>query len=142
MVRWVVGWGGCVGFLLWAMVSCGPADFLNFGPEKLQECNQLFLSGKEETQEQKLLAVDCTYTVGGTLSNYFSSNVTLQNNGGDNLTVTSEEGSFTFSTKLSNGATYSVTVFSSPERNCVVSSGSGTISRANVTSVSVTCSPL
>ena len=68
---------------------------------------------------------------------------TLYNNndGGDDL-VLSANGSFTFSTPLQDGASYSVTIQTqpaSPDRVCQVSDGAGTVGGANVTSVQVTC---
>lgn len=79
-----------------------------------------------------------TYTVGGTVSG-LSGTVVLQNNGGDDLSLTAD-GSFTFATTLADAATYAVTVLTQPTgQTCTVSSGSGTISGANVTSVTVTC---
>jgi hypothetical protein len=63
----------------------------------------------------------------------------LQNNGGDNLTV-SANGTVTFATRLAGGARYHVTVLTPPSgQSCVVTNGSGTIA-ANVTNVAVTCS--
>lgn len=79
-----------------------------------------------------------TYTIGGNVSGLTGS-VVLQNNGGDNLSV-STAGAFTFSTALASGAAYSVTVLTQPPgQTCAVTSGSGTVSLANVTSVVVTC---
>jgi hypothetical protein len=79
-----------------------------------------------------------TYSVGGTVSG-LSGTVVLQNNGGDDLSVSSA-GSFTFPAALGNGAAYSVTVKTSPSgQTCSVANGSGTVSSANVTSVAVTC---
>ncbi|HEB60950.1 MAG TPA: hypothetical protein ENJ06_03900, partial [Phycisphaeraceae bacterium] len=82
------------------------------------------------------------YTVGGTLSGLASGNtVVLQNNGGDDLSL-SANGSFTFGTALADGSSYSVTVLTqptSPNQVCAVSNGSGTVSGANVTDVSVVC---
>ena len=78
------------------------------------------------------------YTVGGTVSG-LSGTVGLLNNGGDNLSVSSNSG-FTFATSLANGASYAVTVGTQPAgQTCEVGSGTGTISSANVTDVSVTC---
>ena len=83
-----------------------------------------------------------TYSVGGTLSGLTSGTVVLQDNGGDNLSV-SATGPFTFATKLASGAAYSVTVQSSPSgQACTVASGSGTVASANITSVAVTCAPV
>ena len=64
----------------------------------------------------------------------------LQNNGGDDLTL-SGNGAFTFATKLPSGAAYSVTVKTAPSgESCTVSNGSGTVASADVSSVVVACS--
>ena len=81
-----------------------------------------------------------TFTIGGSVSGLSGTGLVLQDNGGDNLSVASN-GSFTFSTAISSGGAYKVTVLtqpSNPAQNCVVTSGSGTAS-ANVTSVQVAC---
>ncbi|HET7795868.1 MAG TPA: DUF4369 domain-containing protein [Rhizobacter sp.] len=81
-------------------------------------------------------------SVGGTLSGLpTSTTVVLQNNGGDNLTL-SQNGSFTFSGTLDNGKTYAVTVLTQPAGAvCTVGNGNGTIDSngTDVTNVSVTC---
>lgn len=78
------------------------------------------------------------YNVGGTVSGLAGS-VVLQNNNGDNLTV-SANGDFAFATKIASGGAYSVTVLTHPaEQSCSVASGTGTISSANVTGVRVSC---
>jgi len=78
------------------------------------------------------------YIVGGTVSGLVGT-VVLQNNAGNNLSITAN-GAFTFSTPISNGSAYSVTVFTQPAgQSCSVSSGGGTIGTANITSVSVSC---
>ncbi len=79
------------------------------------------------------------FTVGGIVSG-LSGSMTLQNNGGDDLVVTSN-GPFTFATALENGDSYNVTVLSEPAgQTCVVGNGSGSINGASVTDVSITCS--
>jgi len=79
-----------------------------------------------------------TYRVGGTISG-LSGTVVLQDNGADDLSR-SVDGSFTFATALRSGSTYSVTVVLEPAgQTCTVANGSGTIARANVTSVLVSC---
>jgi 6-phosphogluconolactonase (cycloisomerase 2 family) len=67
----------------------------------------------------------------------------LQNNGGDNLTI-SAIGAFTFATAVTTtsttSATYNVTILTQPfPQTCTVTGGSGTAS-SNVTSVVVSCS--
>jgi len=90
------------------------------------------------------VVVNCSankFTVGGTVTGLAAVGLVLQNDGGDNLTV-SANGSFAFATPLSSGSAYSVTVLSdpaSPSQNCVVTAGAGTVGSANVTTVVVTC---
>lgn len=81
-----------------------------------------------------------SFTVGGSLSGMGTGkSIVLQNNAGDNLTLTNN-GSFTFATALADGAAYAVTVATPPNgHTCTVSNGSGTVSGANVTNVSVSC---
>ena len=80
------------------------------------------------------------YTVGGTTSG-LSGTFTLQDNGGDNLML-STDGSFTFATALADGSSYTVTVATQPSgQTCTVANGTGAISGANVTNVAVSCSP-
>jgi predicted RNA-binding protein with TRAM domain len=87
------------------------------------------------------VSVTCStnaYTAGGTVSG-LSGTVTLQNNG-TNSTPLSSDGSFTFSTPVAEGSTYSVTVLTQPvAQTCTVINGSGTLGAANVTNVSVSC---
>ena len=79
-----------------------------------------------------------TYSIGGTVSG-LSGTVVLQDNGGDDLSVSSN-GAFTFATPLATGAAYNVTVKTNPSgQTCSVSGGTGTVASANVTSVAVTC---
>ena len=80
-----------------------------------------------------------TYTIGGTITGLISAGLVLQDNGGNNLTVSANATNFTFSTAVMSGGAYSVTVFAQPAGlSCMVSSGSGTAT-ANVSSVSVAC---
>jgi len=82
-----------------------------------------------------------TLSVGGSVSGYSGgTGFVLQNNGGDNLTIT-QNGTFTFPTLIPVNGTYNVTVFaqpSGPNQTCTVSNGTGTAA-ANVTNVSVVC---
>jgi hypothetical protein len=80
------------------------------------------------------------FTVGGTVTGLAPwDSITLQDNGGDDLTL-STNGTFTFPTALPNGHAYSVTLYTtSGQVACTFTNGSGTISGANVTSVAVSC---
>jgi 6-phosphogluconolactonase (cycloisomerase 2 family) len=90
-----------------------------------------------------------SYTIGGTVTGLanspgpLSTPLILQNNGGDNLTI-SAIGAFTFATAVTStsttSATYNVTILTQPfSQTCTVTGGSGTAS-SNVTSVVVSCS--
>jgi hypothetical protein len=66
----------------------------------------------------------------------------LQNNGGDDLAVTTS-GTFSFATPLASAAAYSVSVKTQPTtpvQTCTVANASGTVGAAAVTNVLVTCS--
>ncbi len=78
------------------------------------------------------------YAIGGTVSG-LSGTLVLQNNGGDDLTITAD-GPFTFATALADGAAYAVTVLTQPAgQTCTLTNGTGTISGANVTDVAAGC---
>ena len=82
-----------------------------------------------------------TFTVGGSVSGLAGSGLVLQDNGGNDLPVTSS-GNFVFSTALASGGAFNVTVKTqplSPTQTCVVASAAGTVGSANVTNVAVTC---
>ena len=82
-----------------------------------------------------------TYTIGGTISGYSGSGMVLQDNGGNNLTVSSGATTFTFSQAIPSGSGYNVTVLtqpSNPAQTCTVTNGSGTAT-SNVTSVQIAC---
>lgn len=88
-------------------------------------------------------AVTCTtntFSVGGTVSGLGQGRtVVLQNNAGDDLTV-SANGAFTFATAVADGSTWAVTVLTQPTgETCQVANGAGTVSGAAVTSAVVTC---
>lgn len=80
------------------------------------------------------------YTIGGTVSGLSGTGLVLQDDGGDNLSITGN-GAFAFSSVVPTGAGYKVTVFaqpSNPAQNCTVSNGNGT-ANANVTNIVVNC---
>src|SRR6266849_7004411 len=79
-----------------------------------------------------------SFAIGGTILG-LSGTVVLQDNGGDNRTI-SANGGFTFATALTDTSTYAVTVLTQPAgETCSVTHGAGTVSGANVTNVSVIC---
>ncbi|MDX1960651.1 MAG: DUF1566 domain-containing protein [Leptospiraceae bacterium] len=76
-------------------------------------------------------------TIGGFVAG-LSGTVVLQNNGGDNKTVTAN-GSFTFDTSISQGGSYIVTVLTNPVNQfCSITNGTG-IANGSVTDIIVDC---
>ena len=103
-------------------------------------------SGTVASANVTSVVVTCTtniYTIGGTVSGLSGTGLVLQDNGGNNLSVSAGATSFTFTTAIASGSTFNVTVFSQPSnptQTCGVTAGaSGTVASANVTSVVVTC---
>ncbi|MFV0542173.1 MAG: FG-GAP repeat protein [Marinicella pacifica] len=86
--------------------------------------------------------VTTQYSIGGIVSDLATGNeVVLQNNGGDDLTVSAND-SFTFATNLDDESAYDVTVLTqptSPNQQCTVTQGTGTLAGANVSHVQVNC---
>lgn len=77
-----------------------------------------------------------TYTIGGTISGLHGALV-VQNNSGAPLTIT-QNGPFTF--PIAVESTYDVSIKTQPTgQTCVVSNGTGTISKSNITSVLINC---
>lgn len=79
-----------------------------------------------------------TFAVGGSVSG-LDGELTLQNNGGDNITLNAD-GVFEFATEIADGSDYNVTVESQPaNQECTITSGTGSVSGADVTDVDVSC---
>jgi hypothetical protein len=106
-----------------------------------QTCTVMNGSGTMGTANVTNVSIVCStsaFKVGGMVSG-LNGSVVLQNNAGDDLTIT-QSGSFTFATAVAAGANYAVTVKTHPAMQiCTVASGSGAIGSADVTSVVVTC---
>ncbi len=82
-----------------------------------------------------------SFTVSGTVAGLDGDGLVLQLNDGNDLAV-SNNGSFTFNTRLADDAAYSVEVLTQPtgpSQTCTVGSGTGAIDAANVTNVTITC---
>ncbi len=98
-------------------------------------------SGTVTTGNVSAVQVNCqtnTYTVGGGVTG-LAGTVVLQDNGANNLSVTTS--SFAFPPAAS-GSVYNVTVLSqpsSPSQTCTVTSGVGLIASTDVSTVSVGC---
>ena len=81
-----------------------------------------------------------TYTIGGTVSGLNAGGtVVLQNNGGNNLSVTAN-GPFTFSAPINYATGYDVSVLTNPAgQTCTVTNAIGGYPGMSVTNVAVTC---
>ena len=80
-------------------------------------------------------------TIGGTVTGLAGSGLVLQNNGGDDLSV-SANGAFSFKTSVDAGSQYNITVSAqpaNPSQGCTVTNAVGTAT-VNVTTVTVSCS--
>jgi 6-phosphogluconolactonase len=84
-----------------------------------------------------------TFSIGGSVTGLTGSGLVLQTNAGD-LVAVAGAGAFTFPKKLASGTAYTVSVNtqpSSPQQDCSVTNGSGTVGNASITNVVVACSP-
>jgi len=83
-----------------------------------------------------------TLSISGTVTGLASGQqITLENNGA-NATVVNSNSTFTFSTPIANNGSYDVTISTKPYgKTCAVTNGTNSAVTANVTNVSVACSP-
>jgi hypothetical protein len=100
-------------------------------------------SGTFSTTNIANVDVDCvnTYSIGGVVTGLTAPSIVLQNNGGDNLTI-SANGAFIFSGRGLETDNYSITVLTQPSpatSHCTVTNASGTISSSNISNITVTC---
>src|SRR6185437_3642765 len=104
-----------------------------------QNCAVVNGSGTAGWTDVRNVAVTCGgFSIGGSVSG-LSGTVVLENNGANNLSV-SANGAFAFTTPLSTGMPYNVTVSTDPAgQACSVTNGTGTVGSANVTNIAVTC---
>ena len=88
------------------------------------------------------IAVTCAtgqFAIRGTVSGLTGTGLVLQNNGGNDLPI-SADGPFVFANRLTDGATYTVTVRAQPTgQSCVVQKPSGTIQGADASNIRVSC---
>jgi len=107
-----------------------------------QTCNVAGGTGTLAGADVNTLNVNCTtntYTVGGSVSGLTGAGLTLQLNGGNDLPIFGGAG-FIFATPIYSGSNYLVTISQQPSgQTCSVSNVSGTVTNANINSVSVSC---
>jgi len=112
-----------------------------------QTCAVTNGSGTVASSNVTSVQIACTttavnYTISGSISGLSGSGLVLQDNGGNNLSLSAGATTFTFSLAIASGDAYNVTVLtqpSNPVQTCTVTNGSGTVGSANVTNVVVGC---
>lgn len=134
------------------LIAQGSAYVLTIEAQPVgQTCTIANGAGIMGTANVTNVSVNCTpnsnprYAVGGSVSGLTSGTGTLILNGNSaNLVEFSANSPFTFPTSLANGSYYEVTLSRQPSdtQTCRVMNGSGTITGANVTNVSVSCVPI
>jgi hypothetical protein len=108
-----------------------------------QSCSVAGGTGTVVSGDVSSVLVNCTtnkYAIGGTISG-LAGQAVLQNNGGDDLLLTSN-GTFAFGTPLAYGGPFKVTVRTpptQPHQTCTIVGAAGTVPTFAVTSVAVTC---
>lgn len=128
------------GSLYEVTVKTQPAD---------QICTIENASGTVGTEDVANVAVTCAasaFTVGGTVTGLEQDEAVVLTldiqSDVDQLTV-SQNGAFTFTSKLDDGTRYSVAVKTAPAgKACGVTGGNGTIAGANVSGVAVSCAAI
>jgi hypothetical protein len=98
------------------------------------------MAGADVT-DAKLVCSTSKFRIGGSVRSLAGRGLVLQDNAGDDLTV-SASGDFFFATSVESGAGYAVTIKQqpqAPEQRCSLRDGSGTVGAADVRSVVVDC---
>ncbi len=81
-----------------------------------------------------------TYTVGGSVTGLGNTPVVLQNNNGTETLSVGANGTYTFTTALTQGIAYNITVLTQPTGySCSVSNGTGTVGSQNIINIDVSC---
>lgn len=91
------------------------------------------------------VAVSCaatTFQVRGMIMGLTGTGLVLQNNGGDNITISSGAPSFMFPGRVASGGTYNVTVLTQPTgpvQICTPSANMGPVTTGDITTVTINC---
>src|SRR5688572_8025233 len=97
--------------------------------------------GSVDSEEPPTGGAQDGFTVSGTVAGLDGGGLVVQLNGGNNLAI-SNNGSFTFNTRLADDAAYSVSVLTQPtgpSQTCTIGNPTGAIDAANVTNVTIAC---
>jgi uncharacterized repeat protein (TIGR03803 family) len=124
-------------------VNSGANYAVTVGTQPAEQSCSVTLGSGSATANVSNVAVKCVsvaYSVGGTVTGMTAgTHVTLLDNGG-NATMVSSNTSFTFSSQISAGGSYAVTVGTQPTgQTCSISHGAASAVAANVSNVTVVC---
>jgi len=120
---------------------------LNQPESPWQTCTVTGGSGNVSGSDVDNIAVDCVtnrYRLAVTVAGLGAGTLTLQNAGGDDLTI-QKIGVHEFAAAVESGSTYSVEVIQNPtdpDQSCTVTDGKGLVADADITSVTVDCAAL
>jgi hypothetical protein len=110
---------------------------------KSQTCTIANATGTVGSGDVRNVRVTCatnTYQIRGTVTGLVGHGFILRNNG-DDIGIDAD-GGFTFAREVASGGNYNVTVQrqpNDPTQACTVANGSGTVTSADITNVTVTC---
>jgi trimeric autotransporter adhesin len=109
-----------------------------------QTCTLSANTGVVPDTDVSSIVINCStdrHVIGGTVTGHGTGTLVLQNNNGDDVTISAAN--FAFPTTVASGDPYSVTVKTSPATEvCVVTQGgSGVVSNADINSVRIACTP-
>jgi trimeric autotransporter adhesin len=108
-----------------------------------QTCSVTNSSGMISISGISNVTVSCTtnsYAIGGFVSNLVGSGLTLRNNGGNDVAL-STSGTFNFTSPVLSGATYQVTIATqpvNPSQTCAVANDAGVVGGSDV-NVTISC---
>jgi 6-phosphogluconolactonase (cycloisomerase 2 family) len=130
-------------------IPSGSAYSVTLAPGSVPEtrtCTFTNASGTVGSSNVTNVSIACkaNIAVPVTVSGLAGTGLVLQDNGGDNLTVT-KNGTATFATALVSGTAYNVTVLAQPRnplQNCTVAHGEGTAELPSVSGISVSCTTI
>ena len=126
-----------------ASVNSGASYAVTVGTQPAEQSCSVTLGSGPATANVSNVAVKCvsdTYSVGGTVTGMTAgTHITLLDNG-SNATVVAANTNFTFSSQISAGGSYAVTVGAQPTgQTCSISHGAASEVAANVSNVMVVC---
>jgi N-acetylneuraminic acid mutarotase len=95
--------------------------------------------GSDDVSSVAVICSDGKYNIAVTVTGLLAGGLTLQNDGGGTLSISSN-GTFNFNEPVASGSGYAVTVASEPlGQTCTVNNATGTVQSSNITNIGVVC---